>query len=219
MPPLAAVAQATEQSDIGFVRPARTDPDASLVAAAKCGDAISIETLIQRRQGNVMRLAQSITRNHADAEEVMQSAFFLAFQRLNSFQGESLFYNRLVRLGRNQSLAALRKRRSRDIPLELSTEATHSRESAEMADRHLSPEECVSQQEMKDVVVEAVGRLKPSFRTAIEVHYLQENSTEETARILQLSGEALKSRLHRARRKLREALKEHLSMVMVSPAF
>ncbi len=218
MPPPAGVAQATEQYDIGSAGPSRKDPDAGLVAAAKCGDAISIETLIQRRQGSVLRLAEGITRNYADAQDVAQNAFLLAFRRLNSFQGESLFSTWLARIAVNQSLATLRKRRPGIIPLELTTEATRSQESAEIGDRSMSPEEQVSQQEMQDVVAAAIKGLKPSFRTAIEVHYLQENSTEETARILQLSGEALKSRLHRARRKLREALRQYMPPELASAA-
>ena len=219
MPTPAVVARATEQSDIDSVSPARTDPDASLVAAAKCGDAASIENLIQRRRGRVLRLAQSITRNDADAEDAMQNAFFLAFRRLHNFQGQSLFSTWLGRIAINQSLAALRKRRPRDISLEVATEAAHDREPLERGDHGLSPEQRLSQQEMKDIVVKAVGCLKPSFRAAIEVHYLQEKSTEETARILQLSGEALKARLHRARRQLRELLREHMSTQITSPAF
>jgi RNA polymerase sigma-70 factor (ECF subfamily) len=218
MPSHASVVQATEQYDIGSVNFARNDPDASLVAAARCGDAGSIETLIQRRRAKVLRLAESITRNHADAEEVAQNALFLAFRRLNSFQGESLFATWLARIAINQSLAALRKRRQRDISLELVTEGALSRESIATERRVLSPEESLSQRETRAVVVEAVGRLKPAFRTAIEVHYFREKSTEETAQILQLSAQALKARLHRARAKLRETLKHHLALGTASPA-
>jgi RNA polymerase sigma-70 factor (ECF subfamily) len=216
MPPLAAVARATEQSDIGSIGFKRTDPDASLVAAAKCGDVTSIETLIQRRQAKVLRLAETITRNHADAEEAVQNAFFLAFRRLNTFQGQSQFSTWLSRITVNQSLVALRRRRVRDVPLDLATESVHGGESVELGDHAPSPEECVSQREREALLVAAVQRLKPSFRSAIEVHYLQENSTEDTARILQLSGEAVKSRLHRARKKLREALKEHMPAEMAA---
>jgi len=216
MPPLAAVARATEQSDIGAIGFTRNDPDASLVAAAKCGDATSMETLIQRRQAKVLRLAETITRNHADAEEAAQNAFFLAFRRLNTFQGQSLFSTWLSRIAVNQSLVALRRRRVRDIPLELATESARGGEPIELGDHAPSPEDCLSQREMEAHVVAAVRRLKPSFRSAIEVHYLQENSTEDTARILRLSGEAVKSRLHRARKKLREALREHMPAQMAT---
>lgn len=184
------------------------DPDRDLLAAAKCGDGASIATLIERRRGAVLRAAQSITRNHADAEEVMQNAFFLAFRNLHSFQGEALFSTWLVRIAVNQSLTALRTRR----PCEVLSE------SADTGDPGLSPEECLSQRETQEIVAAAIGQLKPSFRAAIEVHYLQENSTKDTARILQLSAEALKSRLHRARRELRHALKK-LAPAIASPAF
>jgi RNA polymerase sigma-70 factor, ECF subfamily len=214
-----AAAPATVRSNEVSFCPMPADPDGSLVAAARCGDAASVETLFLRRKGTVLRLAQNITRNQADAEDVMQDSFSLAFRRLDSFHGEARFSSWLGRITVNQSLVAIRKRRSREIPLDVPSESSDGHRPFDPGDPGLSPEECLVQQEMKDIVAAAVGQLKPSFRSVIEVHYLQENSTEETARILKLSGDAVKSRLHRARRKLRETLRGHLQTRICAAAF
>ncbi len=182
------------------------DPDAELVAAARDGDAASFEVLVQRRQGKILRLAQSFTHNLADAEEVTQNSFLLAFRRLDSFHGDSRFSTWLARIAINQSLIALRRRRTREVSLDAPPDERGASSAFEVDDPRPTPEERLFDGETRDHVAAAVARLKPAFRDAIEVHYFQENSTEESARILRLSNEALKTRLHRARRKLREIL-------------
>src|SRR5258705_7699862 len=83
-----------------------------LVHAAKAGDISAFEELVKRYDRNVFRIAQHITQNREDAEDVVQDAFLKAYEKLEQFQGNSKFYTWLVRIAVNESLTRLRKRRT-----------------------------------------------------------------------------------------------------------
>src|SRR5512142_2754529 len=82
----------------------------ALVEAAKAGDIGAFEELVRRYDRNVFRIAQHITQNREDAEDVVQEAFLKAFQNLGQFQGQSKFYTWLVRIAVNEALMKLRRR-------------------------------------------------------------------------------------------------------------
>src|SRR5574338_1701017 len=84
----------------------------ALVMAAKDGDVGAFEDLVRRYDRNVFRIAQHITQNREDAEDVVQDAFLKAYGNLEQFQGQSKFYTWLVRIAVNESLMKLRKRRT-----------------------------------------------------------------------------------------------------------
>src|ERR1700687_624987 len=83
----------------------------ALVQAAKSGDVGSFEELVRRYDRNVFRIAQHITQNREDAEDVVQDAFLKAYTNLSQFQGQSKFYTWLVRIAVNEALMKLRRRR------------------------------------------------------------------------------------------------------------
>src|SRR5204862_2306004 len=83
----------------------------ALVQAAKQGDVSAFEQLVKRYDRNVFRIAQHITQNREDAEDVVQDAFLKAYENLEQFQGNSKFYTWLVRIAVNESLMKLRRRR------------------------------------------------------------------------------------------------------------
>ena len=82
-----------------------------LVHAAQGGDVGSFEELVKRYDRNVFRIAQHITQNREDAEDVVQDAFLKAYGNLAQFQGQSKFYTWLVRIAVNEALMKLRRRR------------------------------------------------------------------------------------------------------------
>src|ERR1700681_2666963 len=93
--------------------------ETELVAAARSGDAEAFGLLIGHYYRNVFHLALRITRNHEDAEDVLQEASLKAYRNLKQFQGNSRFYTWLVRITMNEALMKLRKRRSdRQVPLD-----------------------------------------------------------------------------------------------------
>src|SRR3954470_452860 len=89
-----------------------TGADLALVEAARAGDVSAFEQLIKRYDRNVFRIANHITQNREDAEDVVQDAFLKAYQKLDQFQGNSKFYTWLVRIAVNEALMRLRKRKS-----------------------------------------------------------------------------------------------------------
>jgi len=81
----------------------------ALVQAAKGGDLQAFEELVRRYDRNVFRIAQHITHNREDAEDVVQDAFLKAYENLHQFQGQSKFYTWLVRIAVNEALMKLRR--------------------------------------------------------------------------------------------------------------
>ena len=180
-----------------------------LVAAAKAGDIPAFETLVGRYERKIFRLTQNITQNREDAEDAMQEAFLKAFQHLGEFQGNSRFYTWLVRIAVNQALMKLRKRRPNVVSLDVELDTGEDMMPREVEDWGPSPEQRYEQTELSGILSNMIGELDPQFRVVFQLRDIEELSTEETAEALGLSVPAVKSRLLRARLKLRQKLNQH----------
>ena len=177
------------------------------MAQARQGDAEAFTELTERYQRNIFRLAQNITQNREDAEDVLQETFLKAYQHLPEFEGHSKFYTWIVRIAVNESLMKLRKRKWDktvwlDEPVTVG-EDTVAREIAVWED---NPEQRYSQEELREILDKAVNGLAPPYRTVFALRDMEGLSTEETAEALDLSIPAVKSRLLRARLQLRDKL-------------
>jgi RNA polymerase sigma-70 factor (ECF subfamily) len=181
--------------------------EASLVAQARLGDGEAFNGLAERYQRNIFRLAQNITQNREDAEDVLQETFLKAYEHLPDFHGDSKFYTWVVRIAVNEALMKLRKRKWDkmvwlDEPVDTG-EDTVAREIAVWED---NPEQRYSKEELHDILDKAVNGLAPPYRTVFVLRDMEGLSTEETAEALELSVPAVKSRLLRARLQLRDKL-------------
>jgi RNA polymerase sigma-70 factor (ECF subfamily) len=185
------------------------DDEGSLVAAAKAGDINAFETLVGRYERKIFRLAQNITQNKEDAEDVMQEAFLKSYQHLGEFQGNSRFYTWLVRIAVNQALMKLRKRRPNQVSLDEEVDTGEDTMPREVEDWGPSPEERYKQAELGTILNSTIAELEPPFRIVFQLRDIEELSTEETAEALGLSIPAVKSRLLRARLKLRQKLNRY----------
>jgi RNA polymerase sigma-70 factor (ECF subfamily) len=185
------------------------EDEPELVAAAKAGDMTAFETLVNRYERKIFRLAQNITQNREDAEDTMQEAFLKAYQHLGDFQGNSRFYTWLVRIAVNQALMKLRKRRPNQVSLDEEIETGEESMPREVEDWGPSPEDRYEQSELGTILNETISDLDPSFRIVFQLRDIEELSTEETADVLGLSVPAVKSRLLRARLKLRQKLNKY----------
>ena len=185
------------------------DDEGSLVAAAKSGDITAFETLVGRYERKIFRLAQNITQNKEDAEDVMQEAFLKSYQHLGEFQGNSRFYTWLVRIAVNQALMKLRKRRPNQVSLDEEVDTGEDTMPREVEDWGPSPEERYKQSELGQILNSTIAELEPPFRIVFQLRDIEELSTEETAEALGLSVPAVKSRLLRARLKLRQKLNRY----------
>lgn len=179
----------------------------ALVQAAKGGDLEAFSQLVKRYDRNIFRIAQHITHNEEDAQDVVQDAFLKAYQNLNQFQGNSKFYTWLVRIAVNEALMKLRKRRTdRTVSLDEDVETEEGSMPREVADWSPNPEQLYGQSELGDILKKTIQGLPPGFRTVFVLRDVEGLSTEETAEMLGLSIPAVKSRLLRARLQLRDRL-------------
>jgi RNA polymerase sigma-70 factor, ECF subfamily len=181
--------------------------DAALVAGAKTGDARAFELLVQRHRVKIFLLAQRMTRNREDAEDVVQESLLKAFIHLRMFKGESLFSTWLTRVTINEALMLLRRKRgSREVPAAESNAEDGTVVPLDIPDLGPNPEDGCLEREQGRVLSAAINELTPGMRKAIELRDLGELSTEETAQVMGLSVGGVKSRLFHGRKKLRQRL-------------
>jgi RNA polymerase sigma-70 factor (ECF subfamily) len=180
-----------------------------LVTAAKAGDAAAFDELVNRYEKKIFRLTMNITRNREDAEDAMQDAFMKAFSHLDRFQEDSRFYTWLVRIAANEALMRLRKRRPNQFSLDEPIESEDDFIPQQIEDWGPSPEQRFAQTEMRDILRGVIEELAPDFRVVFLLRDVEGLSTEETAETVGISEAAVKSRLLRARLKLRQKLDRH----------
>ena len=182
----------------------------TLVQAAKRGDDSAFEELVRRYDRNVFRIAQHITQNREDAEDVVQEAFLKAYGNLAQFQEQSKFYTWLVRIAVNEALMKLRRRKpERTVSLDEDIKTEDDSLPREIADWSPNPEQQYTQAELRDILDRTIHGLPATFRTVFVLRDVEGLSTEETAEALELSVPAVKSRLLRARLQLRERLNKY----------
>jgi RNA polymerase sigma-70 factor (ECF subfamily) len=182
------------------------DNEAQLVAAAKTGDLNAFDQLVSRYERKIFRLTMHITQNREDAEDAMQEAFLKSYEHLPNFQGDSRFYTWLVRIAVNQALMKLRKRRPNQISLDEPVETENDMVEHQIRDWGPSPEQRFAQTELHEILSKAIAQISPDYRTVFTLRDIEGISTEETAQLLGISVPAVKTRLLRARLKLRGIL-------------
>jgi RNA polymerase sigma-70 factor (ECF subfamily) len=180
--------------------------EGALVKAAKGGDLGAFEELVNRYETRIFRLTMNITQNREDAQDATQDAFLKSFQHLDRFQGDSRFYTWLVRIAVNEALMRLRKRRPNVVSLDEPVATEDDLVPHDVQDWDPTPEQRYERTEMNSILNDAIGKLDPIFRTVFLLRDVEQISTEETADALGISVPAVKSRLLRARLKLRDGL-------------
>lgn len=172
---------------------------------------------MEQFSGRVYRLAYGITRNAADAEEVVQDVFLTVCRKGDSFEGRSALGSWIYRVTAN---AALNKRRGKRLELETSLEEQLPRFKEDghragdrawvLADWSQNPERDLFSGETRAVLGRALDTLPENYRAVLVLKDVDELSNGEIAEMLGESVASVKSRLHRARMALREQLTRHL---------
>jgi len=177
--------------------------------AQKARDDLSFVQLIAPCQERIYRLAMRITRNCEDAEDVQQETLLKVHRKQVQFEGRSQFTSWICRIAINEALMCLRRRRgARHVPLE---EAVCPAEDTVAKDFHSpieSPEAAYSRKELRNLLTRALENLCPTHRTVFMLRAVEQFSTSETAKVLQISYDAVKVRLFRARSELRDYLRQ-----------
>jgi RNA polymerase sigma-70 factor, ECF subfamily len=181
--------------------------EATLVAQAREANTSAFAELVRRYEGKIFRLAQHVTQNREDAEDVLQETFMKAYEHLDQFQGNSKFYTWIVRIAVNQALMKLRRKKTgRTVSLDETIDTGEDTVVREIAAWDENPEQRFSREELGEILESAIQSLEPPYRSVFVLRDIEDLSTEETADALGLSIPAVKSRLLRARLQLRERL-------------
>jgi RNA polymerase sigma-70 factor (ECF subfamily) len=184
--------------------------DMTFVAAAKNGNRKAFEILVKRHQQRIFFVARRMTRRREDAEDVVQQSFQKAFTHLGQFEGRSAFSTWLTRITITEALMFLRRSRGfREVLIDDLNGNEETTTVLEVPDSSPDPEAIYAQREWVELLSLAMNELPAGQRRAIQLHELDERSSEETARIMGISVAALKGRMFHGRRKLRESL-EHI---------
>jgi RNA polymerase sigma-70 factor (ECF subfamily) len=176
-------------------------PDADLVQLVLEGDRTAFEELMRRHNQRVYRTIRGILGSEEDVEDTMQQAYLQAYAHLGGFTGASSFSTWLTQIAVHEVYAYLRKRRRISVVDEVPDVAEDfMRLPTETPERR-----AVAEQSLR-LIESAVDRLPQTYRTAFMLREVEQLSTAETSEALGISEEAVKTRLHRARRVLRDDL-------------
>jgi RNA polymerase sigma-70 factor (ECF subfamily) len=190
--------------------------DAELVRRAVARDDIAFRTIMERHNRRLYRIARSILRNDSEAEDAVQEAYVKAFTHLDGFRGDSSLATWLARITMNEALGRLRRERP-SVNLEtFETQQTKAQiitfpQTATSDD----PERTMAQREILRLVERATDNLPEIFRIVFMTRVIEGMSVEETADILGLQPGTVKTRLHRARRLVREELDRQIGPVLM----
>jgi len=186
--------------------------DLDLVHASKRGDVAAFEELVKRYDRKLLRIAQHLTHNREDAEDVVQEAFLKAFQHLGQFQENSKFSTWLIRITLNQGLMKLRKRRPmREVSIDNDFQSEENNLPIDVADWAPNPEELYRAAELREILRKTLQELGPGLRVVFVLRDIEGLSLEQTAEALELSVAAVKARSWRARLQLRERLSRYFN--------
>jgi RNA polymerase sigma-70 factor (ECF subfamily) len=190
--------------------------DAELVQLARQRDSEAFSIIMRRHNRRLYRVARAVTQNDSEAEDVVQEAYVHAFANLGNFRGDSSLATWLTRIALNEALGRLRRRRP---TVELSALDAESQDethviSFPLMTANCDPERAVARQEIRRLMERAIDDLPEVFRIVFVMREIEDLSIEETAGFLNLPQATVKTRLHRARRLLRQALDERLASAL-----
>lgn len=181
------------------------DSEAELLGRARTGDEGAFAAIMRRCNRRLFRAARSILKDDGEAEEAVQEAYLRGFTRLHDFTGQSSVVTWLTRIAINEALARLRRRRvveSLDALAEAAVEDAMKQHTAASA----NPEQMAARAEMRALIEAAIDQLPDDLRSVFVLRAVEDLPTAETALLLGLPEQTVKTRFHRARQRLRQGL-------------
>ncbi len=189
-----------------------TNQEEFLIENLRAGDRKEFARLVEAYSGKIYNLALKMLNDPQDAEDVLQETFIKAYRALPSFEGRSKLSTWLYRIASNEALMLIRKRRPEFILMmdkQESQAVDESLDEPEIVDWCCLPEKELLSTEAKQFLDEAIQKLSPSLRVVFILRDVEGMSIRETAESLGISEAAVKTRLLRARLRLREELTEY----------
>lgn len=179
--------------------------DNEVVQRVLDGDTASFELIMRRYNQRLYRVVRSIVGVESDVEDVMQDAYFRAYQHLGQFEGRSAFSTWLIKIAVHEATARRRKRQSQRS---VSDPAETERMGASGSDRDGAHE--ASLKELRHLLASAVEALPVDLRLVFTLRMIERMSTVQTAECLDLTTANVKARLHRARALLRSWIDQRI---------
>ncbi len=189
--------------------------DLDLVARAQARDAGAFRAIMRMHNQKLYRLARSIVRNDSEAEDIVQETYMTAFAHLASFRGEASLATWLSRITINEALGRLRrKRRAAEV---VTSEPAGDAQIIPfpLAVSSDDPERDMAQRQILKLVEQATDALPDAYRTVFVARVIEELSIEETADLLGIKPQTVKTRLHRARDLVRKQIDETIGPIML----
>lgn len=184
--------------------------DAALVALARDGDEDAIRVLVRRYNQRLFRAARAIVHNDAEAEDVVQAAYVNAFTHLDGFRGDAQLRTWLTRIVINEAIGRLRQRRPTAELAAIDAEQGRSAQIIQFRQPQPDPEAEMARQEARQFLEQAVDALPDIFRAVFVLRDVEGLSIEETAALLDVKPDTIKTRLFRARRMMRTTIEDQL---------
>jgi len=188
--------------------------EAVLVARALARDPVALAQIMRLNNRRLYRAAWGILRDEQEAEDAVQDCYLKAFAALPNFRGEAALSTWLTRIAINEALMRRRKRQAQAASIgnviPLRPEESPAAEPAE--DPALSPEAAAMRAQLRPYLMDAVGNLPEDQRAVFVLRALEELSVEETAQVLDLNPQTVRTRFLRARRKLQDRLQRELKL-------
>jgi RNA polymerase sigma-70 factor (ECF subfamily) len=189
----------------------------ALVERAKSGDQSAFRAIMDQHNRRLYRVARAVMKDDTEAEDVVQETYLRAFSNLAKFRGESSLATWLTRIALNEAMGRKRKQRI-TVTLE-SVETAQEDTSAQIIQfpamsTETDPERSAAQREIRILLERAMDALPEAFRLVFVMRDVEEMSIEETATYLGIRPETVKTRLHRARRLLRQSLDGQLASTL-----
>ena len=196
--------------------------DAELVRRIGQRDEKAFELVMRRHNQMLYRIARSILRDDAEAEDAVQDAYLSAFRNIAGFRGGSRLSTWIARIAINESYARLRKRKRGGVVLPFDPQAAAwntggpDAEEGTMTDTHAeSPDDAASRGQVRRLLERNIDALPDQFRTAFILREVEEMSVDEAAACLGVPAATVRSRAFRARALLREAMAREVDVATV----
>jgi RNA polymerase sigma-70 factor (ECF subfamily) len=194
------------------MKPPETSQQAFSLEALRSGDRVEFARLVETYSSTIYRLALKMLEDTQDAEDVLQETFIKAYRHLAGFDGRSSISTWLYRIATNEALMVLRRRKQVPVLIDDPAETEEmEQEPRQIIDFCCMPEEELLSTEARLYLDKAIEELPPALRIVFVLRDIENLSTAETGEVLNLSEMAVKTRLSRARLRLREKLSSYYS--------
>ncbi len=194
--------------------------DNALVELVRGGQREAFRHIMQRCNQRLFRIARSVIGEDSEAEDVLQESYMSAYRKLATFRGDSTLLTWLTSIVLNEARGRLRKRHHMVGLEQIDAAPDDTHQVIQFPSKFGSEDPAVSaaRAQIRHLLEHAIDELPPAFRTVYMMREVEECSVEETANLLEIKPETVKTRLHRARRLLRTSLQGTLAATM-SEAF